>query len=80
MPEVRNVSWGFLSPSARITSSSQSSQSTQTLRHYQTSENHTQPSLKLFNMVELVEVEDESFENKQAGLSEDDDEYSDTGT
>lgn len=33
-------------------------------------------------MVELVEVEDESFENKQVGASdhEDDDEYTDTGT
>ncbi|KAG9246089.1 mitochondrial outer membrane translocase complex, subunit Tom22 [Calycina marina] len=29
-------------------------------------------------MVELVEVEDESFETKQAGLSEDEDEYTDT--
>ena len=32
------------------------------------------------NMVELVEVEDESFENKQAGPEEnDDDYYTDTG-
>jgi import receptor subunit TOM22 len=30
-------------------------------------------------MVELVEVEDESFETKQAGPS-DDEEYTDTGT
>jgi len=30
-------------------------------------------------MVELVEVEDESFENKQAGPSEDEEEYTDTG-
>lgn len=30
-------------------------------------------------MVELVEVEDESFENKQAGPSDEEDEYTDTG-
>ena len=36
--------------------------------------------LLLDNMVELVEVEDESFENKQAGPEEnDDDYYTDTG-
>ena len=31
-------------------------------------------------MVELVEVEDESFETKQAGPDEDDDYYTDTGS
>jgi import receptor subunit TOM22 len=30
-------------------------------------------------MVELVEVEDESFETKQAGPSDEEDEYTDTG-
>jgi import receptor subunit TOM22 len=30
-------------------------------------------------MVELVEVEDESFETKQAGLEDDEDYYTDTG-
>jgi import receptor subunit TOM22 len=31
-------------------------------------------------MVELVEVEDESFENKQVGPSDEEDDYTDTGT
>jgi import receptor subunit TOM22 len=31
-------------------------------------------------MVELTEVEDESFETKQAGPSDDDDYYTDTGS
>jgi import receptor subunit TOM22 len=30
-------------------------------------------------MVELVEVEDESFETKQVGPSDDEDDYTDTG-
>lgn len=30
-------------------------------------------------MVELVEVEDESFENKQVGPSDEEDDYTDTG-